>query len=356
MIIYIIVGISVGIAVALAVIFVVTRIILPDFTKTNNEQLITMANEKLGAQKQDIKTDLENKKDVIEDLVKRVYEELDKTDNKLQSAEKERIGSFRELKNELENQRKLTEQLRTTTESLSKVLSSNQMRGQWGERVASDLLLMNGFVKGIDFDFNKEQDKGTRPDFTIYLPNKAKINVDAKFPYQNLKKMTETSDLGTKNELKKMFEKDVREKIRQVTTRDYINPSEDTVDFVILFIPNEMVFSFIYESMSEVWVEAMRQKVVLAGPFTFTAILRMVRQAYENFKYQKNVQKIIGYIKTFEIEFKKYNEEFTKIGERIESLTKQYNMVSTTRTNQLNKSIDKIRLEDESTQQLQLEE
>ena len=71
--------------------------------------------------------------------------------------------------------------------------------------------------------------------------------------------MTETNDVAVKADLKKMFERDVREKIKQVTTRDYINPEDNTVDFVILFIPNEMVFSFIYESMSEVWVEAMRQ-------------------------------------------------------------------------------------------------
>lgn len=73
------------------------------------------------------------------------------------------------------------------------------------------------------------------------------------------------------------FEKDVKEKIKQVTTRDYINPTDKTVDFVILFIPNEMIFSYIYEKMSEVSEEAMASRVILAGPFSFTAILRMVK-------------------------------------------------------------------------------
>jgi len=116
-----------------------------------------------------------------------------------------------------------------------------------------------------------------------------------------------------------------------------------------MFIPNEMIFSYIYEKMNDLWVEAMKQKVVLAGPFSFTAILRLVRQAYDNFRYQKNVQKIIGYIKNFEIEFSKYNEEFLKIGERIESLTKQYNLVNTTRANQLSKTIEKIKLEESTS-------
>ena len=227
------------------------------------------------------------------------------------------------------------------------------MRGQFGEQVAENLLKMSGFVRGVDYDFNKEQkSSGTRPDFVIYLPNKIKINVDVKFPYQNLQKMAETNDKATKNELEKIFERDVREKIKQVTSREYINPEGDTVDFVVMFIPNEMIFSYIYEKMNDLWVEAMKQKVVLAGPFSFTAILRLVRQAYDNFKYQKNVQKIIGYIKNFEVEFDKYNEEFLKIGERIESLSKQYNVVNSTRTNQLTRSIDKIKIEDSSSNNL----
>jgi len=339
-------SVVIGIVVGVVVVYFVMKVLLPDELKKSHEQLIMMANEKLGAEKQDIKTDLENKRKTIEDMVKRIHEELKDNDMHLRNSEEKRISSFSELKKEIEGQRKLTDQLRVTTESLNKVLSSNQMRGQWGEKVAGDLLEMNGFVKGVNFEFNKEQDTGKRPDFTIFLPNKAKINVDAKFPYQNLKRMTETNDMSVKSDLKKQFERDVREKIRQVTTRDYINPEDNTVDFVILFIPNEMVFSFIYESMGDVWVDAMRQKVILAGPFTFTAVLRMVSQAYENFKYQKNVQKIIGQIKTFIVEFNKYNEEFSKIGERIESLTKQYNSVNTTRTNQLVKSAERIKLDE----------
>ncbi len=343
-----------AVALSVAIIFIVIRFVLPNVTKSMIDQFLAIAKTQLGAQNEDIAKDYENKKQAIEALIKELRTDLERNDERLVGAEKERVGSFREIKTELENQRKLTEQLRATTDGLSKVLSSNQMRGQWGEKVAQDLLSMNGFVKGLNYDANKEQDTGKRPDFTIYLPNKAKINVDAKFPYQNLKRMAETNDPSAKVELKKLFEKDVREKIRQVTTRDYINPEDNTVDFVILFIPNEMVFSFIYESMSEIWVEAMKQKVVLAGPFTFTAILRMVSQAYENFKYQKNVQKIIGHIRAFMTEFDKFNEEFAKIGERIDSLSRQFNTVNTTRTNQLVRSVEKIKLEETDTAQTPL--
>jgi len=106
-----------------------------------------------------------------------------------------------------------------------------------------------------------------------------------------------------------------------------------------------MIFSFIYDKMPQIWEDAMSRKVILAGPFSFTAILRMVKQAYENFRVQENIFKIVGYIQAVEKEFDKFNEEFDKVGDRIEQLQKQYSEVSTTRVNQMKRKMDLVRLE-----------
>ena len=320
--------------------------VMPEVLKSANEQLISMADQKLGSEKKEIKTDLESKRSEIERLVKKIQEDLKDSKKTLENSEKERISTFKELKTQLEEYSKVTNQLSSTTENLKNMLSNNQLRGQFGEQVAEGLLQMTGFVKGVDYEFNKEQSGSeTRPDFCIYLPDKTKINVDAKFPYANLQKMTEVESNEEKENYRKKFEKDVREKIKQVTKRDYINPEDNTVDFVILFIPNEMIFSYIYDKLNDVWKEGMEQKVVLAGPFSFTATLRMVRQAYENFTYQKNIKQVVGHVRAFEKEFQKFNDEFSKIGDRITSLDKQYNHVSTTRVNQLTKTVDRIKLD-----------
>ena len=320
--------------------------IMPDVLKNANEQLIIMADEKLGSEKKQIKTDLEGKRMEIERLVKAIQEDLKESKKTLNESEKDRVGSFMELKNKLEEYSKVTTQLSTTTENLKNMLSNNQLRGAFGEQIADELLKMSGFVRGVDYEVNKEQSSTeTRPDFCIYLPDKTKINVDSKFPYANLQKVTEAETEEEKANFMKKFEKDVRQKIKEVSTRDYINPDDNTVDFVILFIPNEMVFSYIYDKLNDVWKEAMEKKVVLAGPFSFTAILRMVRQAYQNFSYQKNIRQVIGHVQSFEKEFEKFQEEFLKVGDRIKSLDSQYQKVSTTRANQLGKRIDMIKLD-----------
>lgn len=324
--------------------------LFPEVLKNANAQLITMADQKLGATRELIETDTENKKSKIEELIETLKKELKESDQKLEKAEKERVGSYSSLKTELVNQQVIYEKLSTTTDNLRKVLSNNQLRGQFGEQVAEDLLRMVGFVNGVDYLYNKAQETaGSRPDFTILLPDGVKINVDVKFPYASLQRMFETEDKETQKSHRKSFENDIKAKIKQVTTREYINPEDNTVDFVILFIPNEMIFSFIYESMPEVWEEAMRQKVVFAGPFNFTATLRLIRQSYANFKIQSNVRHIVTLISTFEDEFRKYSEEFTKIGDRITSLSQQYERVNATRTNALVKTVEKIKLEEPAT-------
>ena len=318
--------------------------LLPSVLDQANESLIRMADQKLGAESSKSRIDLENKRAEIERLVKQIQEDLKESKKELEVSEKDRISSFSALKNSLDEYKKITEQLSVSTENLKKVLSNNQMRGQFGEQVADDLLKMAGFVVGQTYT-RQESENGARPDFTVYLPDKTKINVDAKFPYASLQRMTETDDVDAKKRYMKQFESDIKEKIKQVTTREYISVEDGTVDFVILFIPNEMIFSFIYDKMPQIWEDAMSRKVILAGPFSFTAILRMVKQAYENFRVQENIFKIVGYIQAVEKEFDKFNEEFDKVGDRIEQLQKQYNEVSTTRVNQMRRKMDLVKLE-----------
>jgi len=318
--------------------------ILPTVLDQANESLIRMADQKLGAESSKSRIDLENKRAEIERLVKQIQEDLKESKKELEVSEKDRISSFSALKNSLDEYKKITEQLSVSTENLKKVLSNNQMRGQFGEQVADDLLKMAGFVVGQTYT-RQESENGARPDFTVYLPDKTKINVDAKFPYASLQRMTETDDVDAKKRYMKQFESDIKEKIKQVTTREYISVEDGTVDFVILFIPNEMIFSFIYDKMPQIWEDAMSRKVILAGPFSFTAILRMVKQAYENFRVQENIFKIVGYIQAVEKEFDKFNEEFDKVGDRIEQLQKQYSEVSTTRVNQMKRKMDLVKLE-----------
>ncbi len=315
-----------------------------DIFKNSQEQFLTLAHERMKAESTHAQTDLAHKKETIAQLIEEVRKDLQESQRQLRSSDEARIATFSALSKELEVNQRVIKELATTTEDLKRVLSNNQLRGAFGEQVAENLLKMAGFVTGQDYVFNKEQEStDTRPDFTIFLPDKTRINVDVKFPYQALIKMSATENPQEKEQYLRQFTSDVRQKIKQVTTRDYINPEERTVDFVILFIPNEMIFSFIYDQLNEVWEEAMVKKVVLAGPFSFTALLRMIKQAYANFRYQENIHHIIGLIQKFEGEYEKFSDAIDLLGDRLDSTKKQYEAVSGTRSRQLTKVIDQIK-------------
>ncbi len=311
-----------------------------DFSSVT-EQLTNLAREKLGSEKEIIKTDLEGKKDAIKQLVDEIRLQLKETDRSLRQSENERISNFAELKKELEQHKQLAHELRGSTDELKNVLSNNQTRGQFGERIAEDLLKMAGFVINQDYFVQPVSQEG-RPDFTIVLPDKTKVNIDVKFPYQNLQKSAEAKNAEDKKRYFALFQQDVRKKIKDIATRDYINPNDKTVDFAVAFIPNEMIFSYIYERSNDIWEEAMAKKVVLAGPYSFVALLRLIKQAHSNFQMQTNIHGIIQLVQKFRQEYEKFSTKLDSLGNQLQTLGKTYEEVSTTRTRQLTRVMDQI--------------
>lgn len=318
------------------------------FKKPVIDQLFYLMEEKsrrvIKEEGRQINEQFEEKRNSIKELISRIHEELNKSHQKIDETEKERIGEFSKLKTVFEEYKIITHDLKESADHLKNILSNNQLRGKYGEQIAEELLKSIGFVKGQNYTANIAQDTtSTRPDFTILLPDGSKVNIDAKFPLQSLIKYQEAKDKSEKERYLKEFASDIKQKIKEVTSRDYINPEEKTLDFVILFVPNEMIFSFIYDHFNDIWDDAMKKRVIMAGPFSFVAILRMIAQTYQNFKYQKNLYEIIGLIRTFEKEFNLYNQELDKLGEKIDSVSGQFNKVSNTRTKKLTKIVEKIR-------------
>ncbi len=314
--------------------------------KDERERLIERFDDKQSVVDEKMKKSeqyLDGRKDLIKELVERIGGELDKSQKKIETTEKERVGEFSNLKAILEEHKLVAHDLRKSTDNLKNVLSNNQLRGRYGEEVAENLLQVAGFVKGLNYDGNLSQEtNANRPDFTIYLPDKSKVNIDVKFPYQSLVKYQETEDKLEKKKYFAQFKTDVKQKIKQITSRDYINPEEKTLDFVILFVPNEMIFSVINDQLYDVVDEANRKKVAIVGPVSFITFLRMIYQSYDNFRIQEDLHRVVGLIGKFKQEFDKYSGEIDNLGKRIKLTTEQYDKVSGVRTRQLAKVVEQI--------------
>jgi len=296
----------------------------------------------LASEKDTIKVDLANKQQVMEKLVGQLRDEMKIKQDELRGLEKDRLKQFAEMTTALTDHRKLTEELKTSTEQLASVLSNNQMRGEWGERIIEDLLRSNGLVEGIHYARQQFLEGSTtlKPDISLKLPDNKVVAVDAKFPYQEIQKMALAETKSAKAGHAKQFETDLKTKINKVA--GYIEPEHGTLDYAIMFVPNEMVFSFINQKFPHLVDEAMNKRVMIVSPFTFLIVARTVLESYRNFMIGDKLKEVVKYVDEFAKEWSLYKEEFSKFGRSIETLKVGFEKLTTTRTKQMDKRIDRI--------------
>lgn len=295
-------------------------------TKTNEEQ-------RKGS-KEEIETDVKN---IFAEITKNIEKQLEISRKEVSDLKNQNAA----IREQLAMAAKATEGLQTSTEGLKNLLTNNRLRGEWGEQVADELLQAAGFVENVNYTKQTTTEQG-RPDITIMLPDGAKLNVDAKFPFDDLLEYQEAKTPAAKKQALSKFSTSIKNKVKGITSKDYINPENNTLDFVVMFIPNEMIFSFIYEKLPDINEYCNQRKVVLAGPFGFTAVLRLVLQAYKNFGYEKNLQEIFGLVSKFQEEYAKFGDHMARLGSQLATTQKTFHEVEGTRSRQLTKVVDQI--------------
>ncbi len=309
---------------------------------TNADDFLKLARTKLEQHSIEGAKTLEEKKKLIDARLEVMGAKLGELNELIQRVEKQRSESHGSLKGQLERTTQATNRLQETTGQLREALANPQHRGQWGERMAEDVLRLAGFIEGVNYVKQQQVAEGTRPDFTFKLPDNRQVHMDVKFPLANYLKMLNAEDESTRTASTAQFLRDVRSRIKEVTTREYINPAEGTVDYVLVFIPNEQVYAFIHERDSSLLDDAMRSKVVLCSPMTLYAILAVIRQATDNFRLEQTSRQVQELLSEFNKQWRKYTEGMDKMGERLKAALKEYENLVGVRTRQLDRNLDKI--------------
>jgi len=320
----IIIGILLMSAAVAAISFFILRLLRQEM-KASQEDFLKLAQQQFALEQSRATTELETRKQAVESSVQGLKEELARYQSLLRELEKDRDQKYGQLESELKNASQATQKLQETTLHLNNILGNVKLRGQWGERMAEDIIRYAGLIEGINYIKQKRlEQSATKPDYTFFLPDEHKINMDVKFPLDNYIQMVNAPSGSDRDNFQKEFLRNVKERIKEIQNRDYINPSENTLDFVLLFIPNEQVYGFIQEQTPDLFDSALGQKVVLCSPFTLYAMLCVIRQAYENFRYEKNIKQIIQLIEQFVGYYERFKARFDEFGEMIGKLEQKY--------------------------------
>jgi DNA recombination protein RmuC len=232
--------------------------------------------------------------------------------------------------------------LADTTQSLRQALASPQARGQWGERMADDVLRAAGLVEGINYrKQSRISGAGTIPDFTFMLPGGRVLHMDVKFPIDNYLRFLEAPTDGERDRHRVAFVRDVRARVRELSGRVYIHP-DDTLDEVLLFIPNESVYAFVHTHDRDLVEVALRQKVVLCSPSTLFSVLAVIRQAVEQVQLQRTSDEILACLAAFEQQWGKFTDALDKVGRGLDTVRRGWDDLAGTRRRQLERQLDRV--------------
>lgn len=288
-------------------------------------------------------TELDGKRVLIDARLEAMNSELGRVTDLLEEFEAQRGAKLDVLSGVLRQQQEGIVELAQTTQGLREALSSSKARGQWGERMAEDVLSLAGFVEGIQYRKQTSVEGGRGiPDFTFLLPRGVVMYMDVKFPLDAYMRYLDAETELEQRRHRDDFLRDVRGKVKELAARSYNGSDAETVDCVLLFIPNEQLYGFIQEHDATVLEHALGHKIVMCSPLTLFAVLAVVRQAVDSFQLERTTNEILDVLGSFSKQWDGFVDQMDTLGKRLESTASAFDQLAGTRRRQLERQLDRI--------------
>ncbi|MFA9429489.1 DNA recombination protein RmuC [Egicoccus sp. AB-alg2] len=306
------------------------------------QTLVEVADQQVAATQRTGAAELDGRKALIDAELQRMGATLGQVVELVQQLESERAGQLGQVREQLQGVTRTHAELAATAGALREALTSSQARGQWGERMAEDVLHAAGFKHGVNYVTQRTLASGSRPDVTFLLPGELCVHMDVKFPLANYLAMLECAGEADQERCRKAFLRDVRGRVKELATRGYVDPEAGTLDFVLLFLPNEHVYGYVHEQDPQLLDDALRQGVVLCSPSTLFAVLAVVRQACDGVALQRTSDQIVALLSGFTQQWGKYVDDMDKLGRQLDTVRRTYDGLATTRRRQLERQLERI--------------
>ena len=295
---------------------------------SNNEQFLRLAKESLGQFHIKAEGELEKREKAVENLVKPIRDALEKTEKQVERMESGRQHAHGALTKHLETMAESHRLLQSETRNLVQALRRPEVRGQWGELTLKRLAELAGMVEHCDFQeqASVQTDNGQqRPDMVVRMPDKREIIVDAKTPLDAYLSAVECIDDSERKSHLAQHTRNVRARIRELSSKAYWKQFRHSPDFVVLFIPGDQFLSAALDVDHTLIEDALSQNVILATPTSFVALLRAVAYGWrqevlaENAEVIREVgQDLYGRLATFA-------EHLSKLGRSLDNSVNAYN-------------------------------
>jgi DNA recombination protein RmuC len=261
--------------------------------------------------------------DGLETLLLPVRDQLDGFKKKVEDVYDRESRDRVSLIKEIEHLKNLNERISRDAVNLTQALQgANKLQGQWGEMVLERLLEESGLRPDREFEtqvsIRDEQGKLKQPDVIIHLPGKRDVIIDAKVSLNSYLEACRTGDAEKQELHLKSHLASLQKHISGLSSKQYQQlPGLTTLDFVLLFIPVEGAFQAAVSGKPDLLTQAMRRRVVIAGPSTLLAILRTIHHMWRLDEQGRNGLVIAKEAGNLYDKFVGFVEAFTEVGTRL---------------------------------------
>ena len=286
--------------------------------------------------------DLTTRQEAIKGLIEPLKLQLENYQTRLQSSENAQNTALGEVREQLKSLSQQSVSLANETQQFRMVLHSNQARGRWGEETLRRVIEASGMSAHCDFDMQVTEGDG-RPDLVVKLPGDRFIIVDAKVPDLDFLTALETADPMARAKLLEEHARRLKATVQALADRDYPHLFPNALDFVVLFVPAESLFSAALEGDRELITWAAERRILLATPASLIALLRSVSVSWQQHAQTENAQKIADAAQTLYTRIAIFSEHFAKIHSGLQKATSSFNDAASSFQTRVRPAGDKLK-------------
>lgn len=231
---------------------------------------------------------------------------------------KDRIELFEKqtaenFKTESENFTKFDTNIKNFLETGNRLVnvmkSDNRSSGRWGEIVLERVLEFSGLREGKEYITQKGMNDG-RPDVTVLMPDEKIVYIDSKTSFQAWDGYANAQSDDERKECLKQFKESTKKHISGLSEK---YKSENSPDYILMFIPIESCYSLLYSDNCEIWEYAWEHNIMPVSPSTLLAALKIINAFYKVDRQNKNVQEMTRLCTSVHDKFAALLEDMIKI-------------------------------------------
>lgn len=231
----------------------------------------------------------------------------------------------------------LNNQIRVDAANLTSALKGDtKAQGDWGEMILERILENSGLTRGREYfiqetlrdganrTIHNESGSLMRPDVIVVYPDERKVVIDAKVSLTAYLNYC-NSETGREREMAlKAHLQSVRKHIDELAEKNYSGWADGTLDFVMMFIPNEASYVLAMQSDSSLWTEAYRKRVLILSPANLIVSLKLTADLWSREYQNRNAREIAERGAKLYDKCVAFLESFTAIGESIRKTQDTY--------------------------------